>query len=47
MNSESLIFKKNQHIMVGDREFPQAAHREERVELESKVANRFNVACEC
>lgn len=30
--------------MVGDRKFPQAEHREERLELKWKVAHRFNLA---
>ena len=48
MNSESLIFFFfNQHIMARDRKLPQAERREERAELESKVANRFNVARAC
>lgn len=46
MNSENLILKKSAHN--GKRQkVPQAEHREERLKLKSKVADRFNLACKC
>lgn len=45
MHSESLIFSKSAYNDKRHK-VPQAEH-EERLELKSKVANRFNLACKC